>query len=57
MSIVIQNDFNDTPDRDFSFKDRLSELSSDDVIKIIKEAGIVGLGGAGFPPQQRFPLV
>lgn len=47
-SIIVENDgmyeeatpiFSGNPD----------ELSKDEIIKIIEEAGIVGMGGAGFP--------
>jgi electron transport complex protein RnfC len=48
-SIVIEND-NLYEEIDFSQNIRpLEELYREDVIEIIKEAGIVGMGGAGFP--------
>lgn len=48
-SIVIEND-NLYEEIDFSQNIRnLNELYREDVIDIIKEAGIVGMGGAGFP--------
>ena len=47
MSIVIDNDFQDTtvPAQERS----LEELSNDDILGAIREAGIVGMGGAAFP--------
>ena len=48
-SIVIDNDNLDEPVSDFGKARNLSELSADDIINIVKNAGIVGLGGAGFP--------
>lgn len=48
-SIVVEND-NLYEEVDFSKNIRpLEELYREDVIDIIKEAGIVGMGGAGFP--------
>ena len=52
-SIIVENDgmyeeaapiFSGNPD----------ELSKDEIIKIIEEAGIVGMGGAGFPTNVKF---
>lgn len=48
-SIVIDNDNLDEPVSAFGKARNLSELSGDDIINIIKDSGIVGLGGAGFP--------
>lgn len=47
--IIIENDRKDETVSDFG-KDRdLDSLSAEDIVDIIKKAGIVGLGGAGFP--------
>ena len=49
MSVVIENDFQDpwgsvlTPHPDYS------KLSCEEIVEIVKEAGITGMGGAGFP--------
>lgn len=48
-SIVIDNDNLNETVPDFGKARNLSELSSNDIIDIIKNSGIVGLGGAGFP--------
>lgn len=48
-SIIIENDHEDRLSKDIVKPADLSELSSKQIIDIIKEAGIVGLGGAAFP--------
>lgn len=52
--VTIKNDFENTlcPDAK-SFDKKLSETSSDEIISIVKEAGIVGMGGAGFPAHAK----
>lgn len=48
MSIVVEND-GLYEDVGFHPQAPLEELSREDIIGIIREAGIVGMGGAGFP--------
>ena len=48
-SIVIQSDGKDTLHESVKPNKPLDELTPDEIIEIIKEAGIVGMGGAGFP--------
>lgn len=48
-TIVIESDGLDTPDESIKAKGRIEDLSPSEIINIIKEAGITGLGGAGFP--------
>lgn len=47
--IVIENDMQDKIHESVSSKGSLESLSADDIKNIIKEAGIVGMGGAAFP--------
>jgi len=47
--VVIESDMQDTVSPDIAAKGELSGLSAEDVKNIIKEAGIVGMGGATFP--------
>lgn len=47
-SVVIENDKQDIAEETISTKD-IENLSSAEIIKIVKDAGIVGLGGAAFP--------
>ncbi|MBQ1333994.1 MAG: electron transport complex subunit RsxC [Clostridia bacterium] len=53
MSVIIENDHQDEPFEDFSFNDRLGELDRDTLISLIREGGIVGMGGAGFPTSSK----
>ena len=47
--IVIENDFENEEVEGLGVKVDPSNLTKDEIIEKIKDAGIVGLGGAGFP--------
>ena len=47
--IVIDNDKQFTAVSDWTERDNEMKLSTDDIVQRVQEAGIVGLGGAGFP--------
>lgn len=49
MAVVIENDFQDTPAPPLERKADPENLTGWEVADLIAEAGIVGLGGAGFP--------
>ena len=49
LSIVIANDGKDTLDESIVPNKSLEELTPAEIIDIVKNAGIVGMGGAGFP--------
>ena len=49
MSVVIDNDFQDTPDPCVKHRDNVDALTGAEIIEIVKNAGITGMGGAGFP--------
>ena len=49
MSVVIENDFQDTWGSELTPHPDYSELTTDEIVEIVKEAGITGMGGAGFP--------
>ena len=51
MSVVIQNDHLDTlcPDIQPRTAEQVEKLTNEELIAIIREAGIVGMGGATFP--------
>lgn len=49
LSVVIKNDGKDTPAESVKPNKSLEELTPDEIVEIVKEAGIVGMGGAGFP--------
>ena len=48
-SIVIENDGKDLLDESVKPNKSLDELTAAEIIEIVKNAGIVGMGGAGFP--------
>lgn len=48
-AILIKNDFLDTPDPSLQPHSHPERLSSEELVSIIREAGIVGMGGAAFP--------
>ena len=49
MSVVIENDFNDTPCPDCAPVKDPDALTPEQISALVKEAGIVGMGGATFP--------
>ena len=49
LSVVVENDGLDTLHESVQPNKSLDELTADEIIEIVKNAGIVGMGGAGFP--------
>ena len=49
LSVVIKSDGKDTLHESVKPNKDLDSLPPDEIIEIVKEAGIVGMGGAGFP--------
>lgn len=49
LCIAIENDFKEELHESVVPKGNLEDLSKEEIIEIIKEAGIVGMGGATFP--------
>jgi len=49
LSVIIENDGKDTLHESVVPKGDLEKLTPKEIIDIIREAGIVGMGGAGFP--------
>ena len=49
LSIVVENDGKDTVCESVKPNKALEELTPEEIIEIVKNAGIVGMGGAGFP--------
>ena len=49
LSVVIKSDGKNTLDESVKSNKDLDSLTPDEIVEIIKEAGIVGMGGAGFP--------
>ncbi|MBQ9989600.1 MAG: electron transport complex subunit RsxC [Lachnospiraceae bacterium] len=51
MAVVIENDFQDTPDETMACHEDYRKLNLEEILAIIREAGIVGMGGATFSTQ------
>ena len=49
LSVVIENDFQNTVHESVQPGKSLEELEPKEIVEIVKNAGIVGMGGAGFP--------
>ena len=49
LSVVIENDGKNTLHESVQPSKGLEELTPDEIIEVVKNAGIVGMGGAGFP--------
>ncbi len=49
LSVVIRSDGKNTLHESVQLHKGLEELTPDEIVEIVKEAGIVGMGGAGFP--------
>lgn len=49
VCIVIENDFQDTVDESVRPKGDLKTLTGEQIMSFVKDAGLVGMGGAGFP--------
>ena len=48
--VVIENDFLDTPCPDIRpTEKRLTDVTPEEIVTVVREAGIVGMGGAAFP--------
>ncbi len=49
LSVVIDNDFQDTPCPEWKGRSNPAGLSGTEILSIVEKAGITGMGGAGFP--------
>ena len=49
MCVIIENDFQETLHESVKPNKDVEELNKEEIVGIIKEAGIVGMGGATFP--------
>ena len=49
LHVVIKNDKKDTPCDALKPHASLDEVTPDEIVEIVKEAGVIGMGGAGFP--------
>ncbi|GHU88806.1 electron transport complex subunit C [Clostridia bacterium] len=53
LSVFIENDGLDTPHESMLPRGSVESLSPDELLAIVREAGIVGLGGAAFPSHEK----
>jgi len=51
LCVVIRNDFQKTPAKELAAHLHPETLSREEILRIIREAGIVGMGGAAFPTE------
>ena len=51
LSVVIENDYQDTLDPSVKPVEHPENLTAQELVEIVKNAGVVGLGGATFPPH------
>ena len=56
LSVVIESDGKDEWSEDIKPHDDLDSLDSKQILDIIREAGIVGMGGAAFPASVKFSI-
>ena len=49
LCVIIENDKKNTLHESVRPNKPLKELTADEIVEIVKEAGIIGMGGAGFP--------
>lgn len=52
--VVIENDFKEKIERKIEIKKQINKYTKEEFIERIKEDGIVGLGGAGFPTYVKY---
>ena len=54
LSVVIQNDKLGTVDESVKPNKGVEELTAEEIVAIVKDKGITGMGGAGFPAYVKF---
>ncbi len=53
VCVVIENDFQDTPDPSITPRESVEDLTGEELAALIREAGVVGMGGAAFPTHAK----
>lgn len=48
-SIIVENNFKEEYIKDFNEQKDVEKLTKEDIVNLVKDAGIVGMGGAAFP--------
>ncbi len=52
--VVIENDFKEKIEQKINIKKTISKYSKEEFLELLKENGIVGMGGAGFPTYVKY---
>ena len=52
--VVIENDFKEKIEQKLSVKKTINKYSKEEFLELIKENGIIGMGGAGFPTYVKY---
>ena len=52
--VVIENDFKEKIEQKLSIKKTINKYSKEEFLELLKENGIVGMGGAGFPTYVKY---
>ncbi len=52
--IVIENDFKEKIEQKLSIKKTINKYSKEEFLELLKENGIIGMGGAGFPTYVKY---
>ena len=52
--VVIENDFKEKIEQKLSIKKSINQYSKEEFLELLKENGIVGMGGAGFPTYVKY---
>lgn len=52
--VVIENDFKEKIEQKINVKKEINKYTKDEFIELIKENGVVGLGGTGFPTYVKY---
>ncbi len=52
--VAIKNDFKEAMDKKLTIKKNINKYTKEEFISILKDSGIIGLGGAGFPTYIKY---
>lgn len=52
--IIIKNDYKEKMEKKVEIKNNITEYTKEEFINILKEQGIIGMGGAGFPTYVKY---
>lgn len=52
--VMIENDFKEEVEHPYTIKQNINDYTKEEFIEILKECGLIGLGGAGFPTYAKY---